>query len=267
MNAEPTLLPTFDAAPDTRTMATFVDLPALGRLAINAYVLRAKDPVLVDTGIPALREPFLRALAKEVPLDELKWIYLTHGDPDHTGALWDVLEQAPNARLVTTFLGFGKLSLVRAVPPERVFLLNPGQSLDLGDRQLVAMRPPTYDAPESTALFDTKTRAFFSADTFGALLPTSYDDARAVPADALRDGLTLWTTVDAPWLSSLTRDAFERVLATVRDLSPAYVLSSHLPPARGMNDVLLSHLEGAREAPLFVGPDQEAMMRMMAPQA
>ena len=53
-----------------------------------------------------------------------------------------ILEAAPSARLVTTFLGFGILTLEFQIDPHRVFLLNPGQSLDLGDRRLQCL-PPT----------------------------------------------------------------------------------------------------------------------------
>ena len=65
------------------------------------------------------------------------------------------------------------------MPPERVHLLNPGQRLSVGDRDLLAVRPPTFDAPETTGVFDTRSRALFTADCFGALL--------AEPAERVRD--------------------------------------------------------------------------------
>jgi hypothetical protein len=43
----------------------------------------------------------------------------------------------------------GKLSLRFAIAPERFYLVNPGQSLDVGDRLLAVFSPPTYDAPET----------------------------------------------------------------------------------------------------------------------
>jgi hypothetical protein len=46
----------------------------------------------------------------------------------------EILHAAPAARLITTFLGLGILSLEYQIDLERIFLLNPGQSLDLGDR-------------------------------------------------------------------------------------------------------------------------------------
>jgi flavorubredoxin len=44
---------------------------------------------------------------------DVRWIWLTHPDRDHTGGLYDLLEAAPQARVVTTFLGVGILSTER----------------------------------------------------------------------------------------------------------------------------------------------------------
>ena len=62
--------------------------------------------------------------------------------------------RAARARLITTFIGLGKLGLVFPVPPQRVRFLNPGERLELGDRALTVIKPPLYDAPETTAVTD-----------------------------------------------------------------------------------------------------------------
>ncbi|QKQ26676.1 MBL fold metallo-hydrolase [Candidatus Reidiella endopervernicosa] len=84
---------------------------------------------------------------------DLRWIWITHADMDHLGNLEAVLSEATNARIVTTYIGMAKMGL-HGLPLVRVFLLNPGQSLNVGDRQLMAVKPPTYDAPETTGLLD-----------------------------------------------------------------------------------------------------------------
>ncbi len=73
-----------------------------------------------------------------------------------------------------------------------------------------------------------------------------------------------WATVDSPWLSAVTPQAWSSALDGVKRLAPSLVLSSHLPPARDMTDVLLRNLDASRSAPPFVGPDQQAMLQMMA---
>ena len=53
-------------------------------------------------------------------------------------------------------------------------------------------------------------------------------------------------------------------LNAIRQMDPELILSSHLPAARGMNERLLGTLATAPNATPWVGPDQEALMQMMA---
>lgn len=250
--------------PDTAILPAYFPIPLYGFVPVNAYVIGAAQPVLVDTGLIPTSDAFMRGLRTVIDLETLRWIWLTHVDADHIGSLDRLLVEAPNARVVTTFLGLGKYGLRGALPPERVLLLNPGQTLDVGDRQLVALRPPTYDAPETTAVFDTKTRTLFSSDCFGAIVQQPADDAAALGATAHRDGAVLWATIDSPWLHLTEEAPFERTLASVRTLQPTVVLSSHLPPASGQQlDTMIGYLATARTASPFVGPDQAALMAAM----
>ncbi|WP_119459076.1 MBL fold metallo-hydrolase [Rhodospirillaceae bacterium SYSU D60014] len=250
-------------AVDTDSLPAYIPVPGYGVLPVNAFLIRAAQPVLVDSGLASLREGFMQSLRSAVALDDLRWIWLTHMDPDHFGNLEAVLAEAPKARVVTTFLGMGKMGL-HQLPLDRVYLLNPGQSLDIGDRRLVAVTPPAFDAPETTGLFDTKTRAFFSADCFGALMNEPAETAAEIPPGDLRDGLVAWSTVDAPWLRTADEDKFDHALDAVSSLAPSVVLSSHLPAANGMTETLLCHLSSALAAPAFEGPDQAALEQMMA---
>lgn len=248
---------------DTHIITTHVPVPGLGVLPINAFVIRAPQPVLVDAGVVAMRDGFLGAIEASIALEDLRWIWLTHNDPDHLGCLDEVMARAPKARVVTTYLGMGKLGLRNPVPPERVYLLNPGQSLDVGDRRLIAIKPPVYDAPESTGLFDTKERTLFSVDTFAAVLSKPAEDALEIPDAELSDGLVTWATVDAPWLHSIDELVFGRALNEIVKLDPATVLGSHLPPAAGLHRKLVAYLARARTATPFIGPDQQALLNML----
>ncbi len=246
-------------------------IPGLGVLPINAFLLRSHQPVLVDTGMPASREALLTALGRLIDPADLRWIWLTHPDRDHTGALAEVLAIAPQARLVTTFLGAGILSLEYDVAPERMHLLNPGQSLDVGDRLLTAFRPPVYDSPATTGFVDRATGVAFTSDCFGAPVATpelaSATDASAVPEAELVAGQRLWATVDSPWVHEVDRQLFARSMEPLRRLDPGMVLSTHLPPAVGRIGDFLDRLQTVPEAAPYVGPDQAAIEAMFASMA
>ncbi|HMN44097.1 MAG TPA: MBL fold metallo-hydrolase [Povalibacter sp.] len=245
-------------------LPSYVQIPGLGLLPANAYVVKSTAPVLIDTGLPADTDEFMNALRSVIDPRDLRWIWLTHIDQDHVGSLRRLLDEAPRAKVVTNFLGLGKLGLVGPPPLERVHLLNPGQSIDAGDRTLFAVAPPTYDAPETMGVYDGKSHMFFSSDCFGAILNQPAEDAAAIAPDALREGQTLWTTIDSPWLRHTSDTWLAGALDDLRRMQPRAVLSSHLPPAFGMTETFADALVAARNAAPFIGPDQPAFEEALA---
>jgi hypothetical protein len=149
-----------------------------------------------------------------------------------------------------------------------VYLLNPGQQIDVGDRTLHAFRPPLFDSPATVGFYDDRSKVCFSSDCFGAPLPTaelaSGTDVRAVPADALRAGQLLWASVDSPWVHQVDRDAYLKTVRSMGSMAADVTLSSHLPSVHGLSTQLLDMLAAAPEAEPFVGPDQRALEQLLA---
>ena len=220
-------------APDVHVFPANLSLPGVGVLPVNAYLLMAEEPVLIDTGIGVDTDEFVDAVSSVVDLKELKWVWLTHDDADHTGSIARVMELAPQARLVTQ--GFGALRMATwwPVPMDRVHSIRPGDDLHVGDRTLTAVAPPLFDNPMSTGLLDRSTGSFFSVDSFGAIIPEATQDAAEIPADALAGGMVGWAMSDSPWAHVTDRTMFAEVLDRVRRLQPSRIFSSHLPAASG----------------------------------
>jgi len=212
-------------------LPSWLPVPGMGGLPVNSFLLKGREPLLVDTGLGCLEQPFMELLRQEIDPEDLSWIWLSHTDPDHIGNLAHVLEIAPNAKVVTNFLGMGKMNLA-GLDISRVHLLNPGDSLQLSDRRLIPVRPPYYDAPETIGFLDDKERVLFAADAFGALLQQPAETIDQVAAANLRDGLVGWSSIDAPWLTSVDRETFGATLKSIERLDPEIILSGHLPLAR-----------------------------------
>ena len=255
----------YQPAPDVHVLPTTLPLPGLGVLPINAYVLHAEEPVLVDTGLAADGDAFIDALTSIIDPAALRWVWLTHDDADHTGNIQRVFDLAPNARLVTHGFAALRMSSWWPVPMERVHAIRVGDRLAVGDRTLRAVAPPLFDNPMSTGILDEATGAMFSVDSFGAILPEPTDDAEQVPADALAGGMRAWAASDSPWAHIVDRRRFSDVLDGVRRLQPTAIYSSHLPAARGTSiERFLSVLESVPDAEPAVAPSHEEFAQMLA---
>lgn len=252
---------------DVTVLSDYAEVPGLGFLPVNAFVLHAEQPVVIDTGLSTADKDFVSALAEVLDPADVRWVWLTHPDRDHTGGLWSLLEAAPQARLVSTFLGVGIMSCQWEVPLDRVYLLNPGQVLGVGDRGLHAFRPPLFDSPATTGFLDDSSGALFSSDCFGAPLPSAElatcADVRAV-GEEVRDLQLLWASVDSPWVHHVDPVSYRATVDPIRAMAASAVFSTHLPPAPQPDDRLYETLLLAPATTPFVGPDQAALQALLA---
>ncbi|MDP9094451.1 MAG: MBL fold metallo-hydrolase [Actinomycetota bacterium] len=244
-----------------------LEVPGLGFLPVNAFVLHAEQPVVIDTGLGLPGRNFLDQLGSVLAPEDVRWIWLTHPDRDHTGALIELLDVATKARLITTFAGAGIMSTEHPLPMDRVYFLNPGQSLNVGDRTLTAFRPPLFDNPATVGFFDHSSGSCFSSDCFGAPLSTaeqaSAADLRQVGADELAGRQLLWASVDSPWVSTADPAKFHRTVEPIATFGPSAIFSTHLPPAIDRTDELLATARTAPAIDPFVGPDQHALEQIL----
>jgi glyoxylase-like metal-dependent hydrolase (beta-lactamase superfamily II) len=252
---------------DVTVLSDHLEVPGLGFLPVNAFVLHAREPVVVDTGLGLPDRDFVSTLAAVIDPATVRWIFLTHPDRDHTGGIFALLDAAPQARVVTTFLSAGLMSTECPLPMDRIYLLNPGQKLEVGDRTLHAFRPPLFDSPATMGFYDDRSRSCFSSDCFGAPLASPElaggADARDVPAGDLRGGQLLWATVDSPWVHNVDAGRYMQTVRAMQDFDAEWIFSTHLPPARGLGTQLFQVLADAPSAAPFVGPDQQALMGML----
>jgi flavorubredoxin len=257
---------TYRPAPGVDVITTTAEIPLLGSLAINAFLLDGTEPMLVDAGPVAARDEFMSTLRSVIDPTELRWLWLTHTDYDHTGAIAHLLEENPRLQVITTFLAVGIMGLSSTpLPLDRVRFLNAGETATFGNRTVTAYRPPAFDNPITTGFFDHTSGALYSSDCFGALLPDVPTDASDIPAAQLRHGQVFWTTVDSSWLHQADRATLAANLEATRRTEPTMVFSSHLPAAPGrLLPELLDAIAEVPDAAPFDAPEQSTLEVMLA---
>jgi glyoxylase-like metal-dependent hydrolase (beta-lactamase superfamily II) len=240
-------------------------VPGRGFLPIHAYVLEGRQPVLVDTGAARHRESFVAALENVLDPKDLAWIVVSHADEDHAGALPLLLERAPKARLALNWIATGKLSASMDLPMPRVTWVSPGEALAAGDRVLHALRPPMYDDPSTTTVFDSRTRALFTSDAFGAFVPKMTETLHELDERDALEGMSLFCRANSPWLADTRPDRYMACLKDYADLDVAWLLGGHFPavPAPSVGRLIARAasfpLEGRVSA-----PSQQALFAALA---
>lgn len=234
-------------------------------LPVNSMVIRGAEPVIVDTGAPVHREQWLEKVFGLVDPEDVRWIFLSHDDPDHTAGLLDALEMCPNATLVTNFFSVERLALEKpALPLDRMRWIEAGSSFDAGDRTLHLFRPPIFDGPTTRGLYDPTTATMWAVDTF-ATLTTGSLDVHDLPADHVEEQLRAMNSLVSPWHEWLDRDVYRRHVDGVEAMGLLTVASAHGPVLTG--DAIHHAFDVVRDLagqPNIPAPGQELLDELVA---
>jgi flavorubredoxin len=264
----PVHLPPLEVAPETFLVRSAQ--PAFGAplsVALNSVVIRAAEPVIVDTGTRANRDAWLRDVTSLVDPADVRWIFLSHDDDDHTGNLAEILELCPNATLATCWAAAERMGASFAIPPERMRWVDDGGGLDVGDRVLRAVRPPVYDSPTTRALFDPTTRVLWASDAFATPMPAQpVEHVGELPPPMWAEGMAMFHHhALSPWLSLVRRDAYADEVARLRALEPSVVVSAHSPVIDGASmDAAFAQLASLPDTVPPPHPDQAALEAALA---
>lgn len=200
---------------------------------VNSMLIRGREPVLVDTGPAAARDLWFESAFALVDPEDLRWIFLSHEEPDHAGNLLELLDRCPRATVVTSWFALERLAALHPVPLHRVRWVNDGESFDVGDRTLRLIQPPVYDAPTTRGLFDERTGVYWAVDAFGVPVVDPLQDAAAMPEAEWRDVFLQFSRMISPWHTLLDQQRFDAHVDRVRTLQATAVTTAHGPTLRG----------------------------------
>ena len=243
--------------------------PALGEplfVYLNSMVILGQEPMIVDTGTPANREQWLADVFSLVEPEDVRWVFLSHDDVDHSGNLEQVLTACPNARLVCNWAMVERHTNCFNFPLERCRWIMHDESFSIGDRTLHAVRPPVFDSPTTRGLFDPTTGVYWAVDTFATPLPDPGMAIADLDQEFWQFGLTLFAFgAVSPWLAMLDHDKYGRFVDTVQGLDITTIAACHSPVIEG--PYIQRAFDCVREFPSVVPPplpDQSVLDEIIA---
>jgi flavorubredoxin len=134
----------------------------------NAYVIRGSEGVaVIDTVKEGFASDFFARFESVADYSEIKVIVLNHLEPDHTGALPELMRRAPQAQL---YISQKAQSMLKGLLKQEELRFTPvltGNSVSLGDRTLHFLHTPYLHWPDTQCTFSPEEQMLFSGDVFG----------------------------------------------------------------------------------------------------
>ena len=242
----------------------------------TVYLVMDDKTALVETGFSVQIPDILEAVDKlGYDIRKLSYIIPTHVHPDHAGAAGLLARQLPQTKVVA----YSRAAKVLADPPilerlmqgfkqvfgdgaqelfgemlpiaeERFVLVQDGESIPLGERELRVIHTPGHD-PNHLCFLDTKTRGLFCGDALGAYFS---DIKGRLPSCILgSDPILILQSIDK-----------------LRELNPAILLFSHGGATREVSEIIQRVANDERQwadialKALKAGEDREEMANSLA---
>jgi flavorubredoxin len=265
--APPTYVPPERIAPDTWLIHSVQ--PALGQplfVYLNSLVILGSEPMIVDTGTIANREQWLKDVFSLVEPEDVRWIFLSHDDVDHTGNLDETLSACPNAQLVCNWAMVEPHTNCFDFPLPRCRWVMDGESLDIGDRTLLALRPPVFDSPTTRGLYDPTTGVYWAVDTFATPLPDPQLGVADLDPEFWDFGLAMFALgAVSPWLSLVDETKYGRYVDKVQSLDISTIACCHSPVIEGsFIDRAFARVRELPSLPPLALPDQSVLDQIIA---
>jgi flavorubredoxin len=134
----------------------------------NSYLVRGSEGVAVmDTVKKEFSGEFFARLERLCSYDEIRYIVLHHLEPDHSGALSELMRRAPQAELIIS--GRAVMMLKGIIKEEIPFqTAATGKTISLGDKTIEFLSTPFLHWPDTMSSYLREEKILFSGDVFGS---------------------------------------------------------------------------------------------------
>lgn len=154
---------------DRRLFDALIPLP--DGTSYNAYLVEgSKKTVLVDSVDPPMTHILMAQLEKVPRID---YIISHHAEQDHSGAIRQVVEKYPEAKVLCTEKAKGMLMDLLLIPEDRFRTVEDGETLDIGGKTLKFINTPWVHWPETMVTYLEEDKILFSCDFFGSHIATT----------------------------------------------------------------------------------------------
>ena len=155
---------------DRRIFDELIQIP--NGTSYNSYLIKGSEKTaLIDTVDPTKTHELLDNLEKlDVDVD---YLIVNHAEQDHSGSIPNILEKYENAVVITNSKCKGLLMEFLPIAEEKFMVVNDGDIIDLGNKNLKFLITPWVHWPDTMVTYLQEDQILFTCDFFGSHLATS----------------------------------------------------------------------------------------------
>jgi len=195
----------------------------------NSYLVKGTEKTaLIDCVKRPFAGEFLRNIEEVLPIPKIDYVIVNHSEPDHAGALVDLLDRHPNvtvllSRSAKTFVD----NLVNTGYPFRI--VNDNEELSLGGKTLRFINAPFLHWPDTILTYLVEDRILFPCDFLGAHYssPHTFNDELHEPEKARKAFEFYYSTIMRPY-----KEHILKACGKVKNLPLEMIAPSHGPVLR-----------------------------------
>jgi len=182
----------------------------------NSYLIRDKKNVLIDTVWSPYDKEFVSKLRQEIDLKDIDYVIVNHSEPDHSGALSELIREIPDVPVYCTANG-AKMLKGQYHEDWNFVTVKTGDTLEIGESVLTFIEAPMLHWPDSMFTYMSKDNILFSNDAFGQHYATEslYND-KADTCELEAEAIKYYANILTPFSRLVTKKINE-------------VLGFHLP--------------------------------------
>jgi len=135
----------------------------------NAYLIKGENHTsLIDTVKESFTDEYFSNIEEICEIDKIDYLIVNHTEPDHSGAIPELLKRNPNLKLIcsTAAIPFVK----NTINNEQIDLtgIKNNHELDLGGKKLIFKLTPYMHWPDTMMEYLVEDKILFSCDGFAA---------------------------------------------------------------------------------------------------
>ena len=166
----------------------------------NAYLVMDEKTALIDAVKAPYAAPLLEQIQAHVPLEKVDYVVCNHAEPDHSGALPDVMCACPNATLLCNAKCKDALARHYDTRDWKFQVVKDGETLSLGRRTLQFLDTPMVHWPESMVTYLVEDAILFSMDAFGQHYASGFRfDDESDMCEVMQEAKTYYANIVLPY--------------------------------------------------------------------